>query len=315
MRFQYHDLYDRQFEDLTVAIGVELLGPAMQGFSEGKDGGRDGRFEGTALKFPSSAAPHNGKFIVQAKHTLNPVAKFSDPDFSGTGKSSTLSKEIPRLKRLVKAGEAEHYLLFSNRRLAANAEAKIRGRILQKTGVGTVELFGIERIDLLLRDLKGVAARLQLSELNTPLRVTPDDLANVIEGVARAKKAFASARADADKIERVPFAKKNQVNKLTDAFAKRIVSDFLPQFEALKHFLARPDNAEVLGRYLDACAEFQDQIIAHRGDFKDFDNVLVRIQSLLFDRDGDLARNKRLTKLVLYYMYWNCDIGSQPDSA
>ncbi len=40
----------------------------------------------------------------------------------------------------------------------------------------------------------------------------------------------------------------------------------------------------------------------HRADF----NYLL---DMLIDRSGILRSNKSLTRAMLYYMYWNCDIG------
>jgi hypothetical protein len=86
MRYRYEDLYDQQFEELVIEVCAELLGSGIQPFSSGKDGGRDARFVGAARCFPSEIEPRSGKFVIQAKHTEHPFAKFSDRDFSGDGK-------------------------------------------------------------------------------------------------------------------------------------------------------------------------------------------------------------------------------------
>lgn len=36
---------------------------------------------------------------------------------------------------------------------------------------------------------------------------------------------------------------------------------------------------------------------------------------LLFKRHPLLSANKRLTRVMLFYMYWNCDIGEGNDAA
>ena len=82
MRYPYHDASTGQFEALVVELCVYLLGEGTHGFSTGPDEGRDSRFEGTAARFPSTAKPLDGKFVIQAKHTESPIAKFSDSDFS-----------------------------------------------------------------------------------------------------------------------------------------------------------------------------------------------------------------------------------------
>jgi hypothetical protein len=90
----------------------------------------------------------------------------------------------------------------------------------------------------------------------------------------------------------------------------------MPQFGEVRKFLAMPGNGSVVEHYLSAANEFDEQITIHRKGYAVFDNVLERIMALLFARDGDLARKKRLSKLIIYYMYWNCDIASEaPDNA
>jgi len=134
MRIDYHDLSEMDFERIVVAICAEILGSGVVPFCSGPDGSRDARFEGTAADLPHSVDPYRGKFIAQAKHSENPVAKYSDTDFSGRAQSSVLTKEIPGIKRLVVIGELDYYLLFSNRRMSGVAEGPIRLRITAETG-------------------------------------------------------------------------------------------------------------------------------------------------------------------------------------
>ena len=311
MRLPYHDLTSTDFERLTVAACVELLGPGVQPFTSGPDGGRDARFAGTAMALPSANGPYSGQFVIQAKHTEDPAAKFSDPDFSGDAPSSVLTIEIPRVRRLVQAGELDHYLLVSNRRLAGLAEETIRRRIINETGARSVELFGVERLDLLLRRFPQIVLTADIRLLDAPLIVSPDDLADVITAFQQHTGSIATAIADVSELRRTAFSVKNAVNGLSADFASEIVSRYLKDFESVRHFLSLPASASVLDRYNDAAREFHEQILAHRGDFEDFGRVLVHLQRLLFERDRDLARNKRLTKLVIYYMYWNCDFGTE----
>lgn len=309
MRYPYHDLYAREFEKLALGICEKILGIGVQDFSEGPDGGRDARFEGTAQTFPSTTAPYTGRFIIQAKHTLAPFAKFSDKSFSSEAESSTLSEEIPKVKRLVTSGELDHYLLFSNRRLGAQADAAIRARIEGQTGVKSVSLFGVERLDQMLKAHPDVEDNLKLNALNAPLIITSDDLAEVICALARQKESITQSKSEFAEIERTRFEHKNEANNLSKEYEKHILRTYLHNFEAVKDFLANPINDDVRERYEEAAVEIQEQLLAHRTDFLEFEKVFTHLQLILFTRDGDLAENKRLTKLVLYYMYWNCDIG------
>lgn len=309
MRLDYHDFSEDDFERLVVAICAEILGTGVSPFAKGKDSAKDARFEGTAADLPNAAAPHKGEFIVQAKQTENPVAKYSDPDFSGDAKSSVLSEELPGVKKLVKAKKLDCYLLFSNRKMTGVSEDPIIERIKKETGAKTVELFGIERIDLLLK--KHPQALVTFGQQQaSPLLVCADDLSEVILAISNNHDAFAQAIRP-DEFERKSFKAKNVENGLSEDFAGYISRRFIPYFDSVKKFLASPDNDEAVGRYESAADEFEEQIAIHKKDYARFDDVLNRITSLLFKRDGDLARKKRLTRLVVYYMYWNCDIGSE----
>ena len=64
MKYRYEDLSPEQFEGLVIFLCQELLGISVQGFSKGRDGGRDAKFVGTAQLYPSKAAPWDGTVIM-----------------------------------------------------------------------------------------------------------------------------------------------------------------------------------------------------------------------------------------------------------
>src|SRR5262245_52055347 len=112
--YRLHELHDENFERLVIQICMQVLGMGTFSFAPGKDGGRDGRFNGTAHSFPSPKKPLSGKFVIQAKHTRNPAASCSDAAFT-----QIIKAELPKVRKLARAGELQHYLLFTNRRLTA----------------------------------------------------------------------------------------------------------------------------------------------------------------------------------------------------
>ena len=63
--YQYHDMNEIDFETLAVEICKEILGQATQGFANGPDGGRDGKFVGNANEYPSRSKPWKGTTIIQ----------------------------------------------------------------------------------------------------------------------------------------------------------------------------------------------------------------------------------------------------------
>ena len=190
MKFAYEDLSDDQFEVLIVLLCQRLLGIAVQGFAKGPDGGRDAKFVGTAELHPSKAAPWVGTVIVQAKHTNGYNRSFSELDFYSTSSSNTVvGKEVPRIKKLRDAKQLDHYMLFANRRLTGNSETEIRDHIAAECGVpaSSIYLCGLEQLELWLKRFPEVAQEANLDAVDSPLIVSPDDLAEVVQALARQK--------------------------------------------------------------------------------------------------------------------------------
>lgn len=310
MRFAYHDLYPQHFESVVVVICHDLLGPGVQEFATGPDGGRDAKFVGTAQMFPSTASPLSGNFIIQAKHTTNPIGKFSDSDFSGDSDSSTLTQEYPRIRALVAAGEVDHYLLFANRRLAADTNEHVCELIRRECGLSSVFLVGVEALERYVKRIPAACSELQNFEYELPLRASPDELAEVILALAKNRSLLNVAPTGTVSVEeRIRFQTKNTINGLSKEYADGITRNYLRDFAVVKAFLEDPANYHINAQYRDAAAEFEAKLVVHRSDFENYDRLLNYLLELLIERDGDLRSNKRLTRTVFYFMYWSCDIG------
>lgn len=309
MAYPFDELGDDQFEALALQCMRAWFGPAVQGFAAGPDGGRDARFDGTAAQFPSPASPWTGITIGQAKHTLSQNGHFGEAKFSGSASSSTLSKEVVRLKKLVATGECNNYMLFANRRLAGNVNSAIVERIASETGLkrGSVHLVGVERLDELVWEDPGLLERAHINPLDKPLTVTSRELASVIIAARDALKAAPASQSTP--VPRVAFDAKNQVNNMTAAYAAKLKSRYLPVARQFKDFLAHPANAKHRQAYDAAVDQFDLKIVAYREDFHTFDKVMEHLFDLLIERDVMLASNVKLTKALVFYMYWNCDIG------
>ena len=310
MRHEYEDLYPSQFEQLVIALCQQLLGIGTIGFSEGPDGGRDAKFEGTA-DYPSHEAPWKGITVVQAKHTRNPIATFSDPDFySSSNKNSVLTQELSRIRQLRKSGELDHYLLVSNRRLSANTEAKLRQLIADNCGLARkdVVLLGTDQLDLYLKRFPEVARWAEPDLFERPLIITPDDLSAVIEALAEQKHNLSTLLDDAP-CERTSLAQKNALNGVPSEFALQLRKNYLRETAGIEDFLEAPDNSDVRDAYLAAVEELQLKFLEYREKGETFAAIYNRFADLLFTRDPVLRNHKRLTRAVLFFMYWNCDLG------
>jgi hypothetical protein len=319
MKFAYEDLSDGQFETLIVLLCQRLLGISVQGFAKGPDGGRDAKFVGTAELHPSKAAPWVGTTIVQAKHTNGYNRNYSESDFFSTSAANTaLGKEIPRIKKLREATQLDHYMLFANRRLAGNAETEIRDYIASQCGIpaSSIYLCGLEQLEIWLKRFPDVAKEADLDPVDSPLIVSPDDLAEVVQALARQKESVA-ALLDDPPTARVTYEQKNALNNMSVEYAKAQRRKYLKETAQIRAFLAAPENLELLRMYESVVDEFQLKIIAKRKDYQTFDDVMEYLVDLLFSRDPVLRQHahKRLTRAVLFYMYWNCDIGEVGDAA
>ena len=319
MKFAYEDLSDDQFEVLIVLLCQRLLGIAVQGFAKGPDGGRDAKFVGTAELHPSKTAPWVGTVIVQAKHTNGYNRSFSELDFYSTSSSNTVvGKEVPRIKKLRDAKQLDHYMLFANRRLTGNSETEIRDHIAAECGVpaSSIYLCGLEQLELWLKRFPEVAQEANLDAVDSPLIVSPDDLAEVVQALARQKDGLTALLDDPPTV-RVTYEEKNALNNMTAAYAKEQRRKYLKETAQIRTFLAAPENIELLRMYESVVDEFQLKILAKRKDYQTFDEVMEYLVDLLFNRDPVLRQHahKRLTRAILFYMYWNCDIGEVDDAA
>ena len=319
MKYAYEDLSDEQFEKLIVFLCQRLLGISVQGFAKGPDGGRDAKFVGTAELHPSKAAPWIGTTVIQAKHTNGYNRNFSEYDFySATGTNNVLGKEIPRITKLRESEQLDHYMLFANRRLAGNAESEIRAFISNQCGISasSIYLCGLEQLEVWLKNFPEVPRLAGLDPVDSPLIVSPDDLAEVVQALAR-QMVEVQAVFDDPPTSRVPYEHKNALNNMTDDYAKAQRKRYLKETTQIRSFLSAPENLELLRLYESVVDEFQLKIIAKRKDYQAFDEVMEYLVDLLFNRDPILRQHahKRLTRAVLFYMYWNCDIGEAGDVA
>jgi hypothetical protein len=315
VKYPYEDLSDAQFEELIVFLCQHLLGISVQGFAPGPDGGRDGKFVGTAELHPSKAAPWIGTTIIQAKHTNGYNRNFSESDFfSASAEATVLGEEIPRIKKLRANKQLDNYMLFANRRLTANAESEIRKYLAQECGIPeqSIYLCGLEQLESWLKRFPDVAKLANLDPVDSPLIVSPDDLAEVVHALA-SQKDTVSAVLDDPPTPRVPYELKNAINNMTAEYARAQRRRYLKETKQIHAFLAAPENLELLRMYESVVDEFQLQIIAKRKDYQTFDAVMEYLLNLLFGRDAVLRQHKRLARTMIFYMYWNCDIGEVGD--
>jgi hypothetical protein len=309
--YRIYELNDEEFEALVVRICVRWLGPGVTPFAKGPDGGRDGRFHGTASCFPSKSNPLSGHFVLQAKHIASPDKSCSDRDFV-----RLLKKEYQKIKALINGGICDHYMLWTNRKLTGGADEKLI-RELRSLGMTTAHIIGTERLHLALDEYADIREDLPNRNDAMPFRFNPNDLVEVINALhaytaAGGETGFDSARDfDAVRIR----DQKNKINGLSeDYYNEIIIRGSMPHFSKIERFLKNLRNRQFADLYHDAADELKQKILRHRVEFDTFDDVFAFLYEQIQNQRPSLKGKRRLVRIILHSMYCNCDIGSKHDT-
>jgi hypothetical protein len=306
--YRLYELNEDEFESLVVKICVRWFGPGVTPFAKGRDGGRDGRFHGTAATFPSARAPLKGHCVLQAKHVDAPNKSCSDHDFG-----RILKGEHGKITALIKEKICDHYVLFTNRKLTGGADHKLL-KALSALGLETAHIVGTERLHMSLEESAELRATLPNRNDPAPFRFNPDDLVEVIGALhdyaaSGHTSAFNSAK-DFDTIK--IRTEKNKINGLSDAYYDEIiVNGSMPHFPRVEDFLKNPRNRDFAIQYHDAADELKQKILVHRAEFDTFDKVFAFMYEEIQQKRAALKGKRRLVSILLHYMYFNCDIGSK----
>lgn len=308
--YRLHEISDDTFEELVGYICSHELGTGTVTFSKGPDGGRDGRFKGTANSYPSKQSPWSGKFIIQAKHTSNAIASCSDKDFYGN-KSSVIQEEIKRVKKLRDNGEVDNYLIFTNRKLSGGADSKIISYIKKETAVDNVELIGIETFQRMMTNhYKELKRIFHLDQSRGPLIFYSQDLKALLTAISK-HGVINKVRGYTFELDFVSISEKNELNKLSERYFRHIQSDSMPYFGQIERFLTNPLNTDLADLYDNIVVEFNNKILIRRDDYDKFEEVFEVIYDSILEQEPELHTTSRLLYTTLHYMYWKCDLGEK----
>ena len=300
MKYPLENLTTKEFENLVALICSEILGTATIVFSDGKDGGRDAEFQGTANHFPSDSAPWSGKIIIQAKHTQRNNTSCSDSDFQSILKTSV----IPAIKKLKRHNEIDYYLLFTNRKLSGVQHPKIEDIFDTKTEIEN-RVIGLEQIEFWIAKYPIIVKTLKLNKLLQPINFNENDLKEIINSFSKINK----KKRALPEIPKRDIEKKNELNKLSAEYFNNVIKKNLLYLEDIRMFLTNPMNAEYLGKYENTIGDINEEIIIHRNEFDKFDLIFKYLYSFIVENNPELTSNRNLVRLFLHYMYYNCDIG------
>lgn len=301
MKYPLERLTDTEFEKLVALICHKVLGAGTVIFSVGKDGGKDARFNGKANDFPSKTKPWEGKIVIQAKHTQRANASCSDSDFQSILKTSV----IPAINKLKKNNELDYYLLFTNRKLSGLQDAKIED-VFDKNTKTENRLIGLETIELWLEQFPFIAKTLNLNKLLLPLNFDEEDLKHIVISFSN----FDKQKGELSKIpENRDIENKNKLNELSKEYFDNVIKRNLIYFEQIRAFLMDPINKRYLEKYNNTIDDINEEITIHRDEFEKFDLIFNYLFKFIIGNNEELTSKRRLVRLFLHYMYYNCDIG------
>jgi len=300
---------EEDFEKIIVRICRDILGIGIIGFAKGKDGGKDGRFEGKAQKYPSTAESWTGKFVIQAKHTTNSEASCSDNEFFGN-KTSVITVEIEKIKKLKSQNEVDNYLCFTNRKLTGNKESEIRNEIKNEAKVENVSIHGIEFIEDNLT--KEIIKQFALNRNIIPFEFYEKDIQEVIVLFGQESENLKEkSPLKSGDFYRPSIDVKNRLNNLSEDYFKNVIQDnSLKYFKQIEDFLKDPINSKFAKSYERTAFELKQKIEVNRDDFENFKKAFEYIYLYIFDeRSEEIIEHRNLIYVFLHFMYYNCDIG------
>jgi hypothetical protein len=310
MDYRLELLDDSTFEDLVNTICQKILGTGVISFSPGKDGGRDGKFIGTAQSFPDNINPWSGKFIIQAKWSGDPYASCSDSDFE-----KIVKDEILKIKKLKDTGDIDYYLLFTNRKYTGVKGEQLLKKIVAETGVENSVIIGKETINNNLNQHKEIVRLYRLDLHHIPFDFSDEEIKNIILAFKQQLPSIENdIKAEVDRIKHdfafIDKKEKNKKNRLGEEyFQNEIAAKSLMDFEKIERFLALPQNEELKDYYFDVVSELSNLITIKRDNFDAFEEIFLFIYKMVCDGSNELKGTKRHVTTLLHYMYFECLIG------
>ncbi len=321
MDYRLENLSEDDFEQLVNILCQKVFGTGTVAFTKGRDGGRDGRFIGTANNYPSSSKPWSGKFIIQAKHTTDYQASCSDNHFFGN-KTSIINGEIANIKALVQNREVDNYLIFTNRKETESREKAIQ-YIKDKTDLTNADIIGKDTIHSWLRQYEDIAKAFKLGLYALPFEFYDKDIRDVIiifheslpkiqyKPLQKIELSPINTKNEINNIERPPIDVKNEINNLDAAYYNNILLSDLNLYEKqILDFLQNPINEQFAQYYNETSVELKRIIEINRSQFGDFKQIFGFLTKYLIEKEPEKLKKYRNTiPAFFHFMYYNCDIG------
>lgn len=313
IRYGFDQMSEDDFEALVIDLCNDLLGIGVHSFTKGPDGGKDGYFVGTAARYPSEQEPWKGEFIIQAKHTTALGASCSDNDFL-YNKESVLNKEIRRLNERRKEGQSfDCYLVFTNRKLPGEAHTNIKNHLRKELGIENADVIGLEDLTRFVGNKPELIDHFGLLRNMLPDRFYENDIRDVIVLFSQNSGWMdATPLPDVHPMDYTDKERKNVLNQVSDYYFSEIKSHSLKYFDMIDLFLKDPRNGEYKLKYENTTSDIRGFIQKNIGSHS-FVDLLEAISDRIAGSDptADVHRVRKLARVFVHFMYWNCEIGQK----
>ncbi len=205
----------------------------------------------------------------------------------------------------------DNYLLFTNRKNPANKDHEIITRIKNEVGISNVDVIGKEQLGTYITD--EIADQFDLKKYILPFRFYEKDIQEVILLFHNQQASIAIDTSEiTGKFDHLSKKDKNNLNRLTEGYFKYIKSHSLQHFAKIESFLKDPRNLHYANFYNNTISDLQGKIIIKRSDFAAFDEVIEHVSSIILESNFEKLKDyRRLIRVFVHFMYWQCDIGAK----
>lgn len=314
IRYDFDQLSEDAFEALVIDLCNDLLGIGVHSFTKGPDGGKDGFFTGTAQAYPSKAEPWKGDFIIQAKHTTDLGASCADNDFF-SNQTSVINKEIKRLieRRTNNGQNFDCYLIFTNRKMPGAAHTDIKNYLHNELGVQNVDVHGVEYLTRLIELKPEMVKKYGLLRNLLPDQFYENDIRDVIVLFSQNTDWMQAAPiGDENPMDYTDKERKNALNQVSDYYFSEINSHSLKYFNIIDSFLKDPRNSAYLLKYENTTSDIRGYIQKNIANHSFMDLLEAIAENIAgADPTTDIHRVRKLCRVFVHYMYYNCDIGQK----
>jgi predicted nucleic acid-binding protein len=171
-------------------------------------------------------------------------------------------------------------------------------------------IIGDERIQLWLKEYPGIVKVLELNKLFIPLEFYEKDLREIIVKFSEMKEQLKeTVKRKQDQLKFVDKTRKNELNKLSKEYFDFMKRNSLAYFHKIGTFLKDPVNQRYKNYYDNTISDLQGKIVIKRSEFFAFEELLETLFDYIFENSPELKDRRRLIRVFLHYMYFNCDIG------